>query len=881
MGIWKTLTHGLRTLVRRVRADRDLDDEVRHFMQSAEDDLVSGGTPRKEARRQVRLEYGDPLAAREDVRGYGWEARVDTVVSDIRLSARSLGRTPGFTAVVVLTLGLGMGAATTIFSVVRPVLFDPLGYPDPHRLVAIDGRGDDGASVQSTFGTYRELADRSRSMEALAVVKPWLPTLTGGEEPVRLDAQSVSATYFPLLGVNPALGPGFDVAQDHPGGALEVILSDGLWRNRFGADPTLVGRTVELDGRPHTVVGVMPRAFQNVTAPGARAWTLLRYDPALPSFDSREWGRHLDMLARIRAGASLDDARRELDAIARSPDPAYPRPEWAALSNGVPLRLLRDAATADARPTMWIFLGSVALLVLITCANLTLLLLARGARRRGEFAMRGALGAGSGRLARYLVTESLLLSTLGGVLGFGLAELGVSALRALGPTSLPRIQDVGLDGTALILTLAVTTLVGVVFGLAPGLHRSTAHPQALREAGRNWARRGRVSRRVLVVAQVAMAMVLLVGAGLLLRSTQRLFSQPTGFQGEGLLVVQVYGTGLESGDARIHGFFDRALQAVRTIPGVAAAAETSQFPLSGDADIYGVSLADGVSPEGSAGPAFRYAVTPGYLETMGIRVQLGRSLGPDDVAGAPGVAVVSQRLARRLFGGDDPIGRTIQVGAPRPDPYTVVGVADDVKQTALGAEDTEAVYVSAHQWHWADRVRWIVVRAEGDPLALIPAVRDAVWSVDGNQPVVRAQTARTLVADSDARRHFVLLVMAVFAGAATALAVLGLYGVVSGMVVERTSEMGVRAALGAPRERIVGLVVRQGVALAGAGVAMGALGAFAAGRALTTLLYQVSPADPVTYVAVSALLLLGAAVACLLPAARAARVDPVGALKAD
>ena len=642
----------------------------------------------------------------------------------------------------------------------------------------------------------------------------------------------------------------------------------------------MVGRTVELDGRPYAVVGVMPRDFENVTAPDARAWTLLQYDPTAASFDSREWGHHLDMIGRLRAGASLDDARAETDRIARTPGPAFPRPEWAALDNGVPVRLLRDAATADARPTMWIFLGSVALLVLVTCANLTLLLLARGARRRGEFAMRGALGADRVRLARYLLTESLILSTAGGVLGFILAQVGVSVLLALGP-ALPRLQGIALDGTALVFTLTLTTLVGVVFGLAPGLHRSAAHPQALREAGRGSARRGRRTRRALVVAQVAMATVLLVGTGLLVRSTHRLFSQPLGFDADGVVVVQVYGTGLASGDANIHGFFDRALDAVRAVPGVAYVAETSQFPLSGDNDVYGVTPADGVSAEGAVGNAFRYAVSPGYLETLGVRVRRGRSLDADDVAGAPGAVVVSEGLARRLWGDGDPIGRTVQVGPPRPDPFTVVGVVDAVPQSALGAGDEGAFYVTAHQWHWADRVRWMVVRAEGDPLALVPAIRQAVWSVDGNQPVVRAQTARALVAASEGRRRFVLLVMSAFAAAATALAVLGLYGVVSGMVLERTPEMGVRAALGAPRESIVGMVLRQGVGLTAVGVGVGALGAMAAGGTLATLLFQVSPADPVTYVAVAALLLLAAGAASFVPAARAARVDPVRALKTD
>lgn len=879
--VWRTIRSGVANLFRRQDADRDVSDEVRHFMDAAEADLIAQGMAPEEARRTVRLEYGDDLAAREDVRRYGWEGWMDTLLYDVRLSARNLRRSPGFTTVVILTLGLGIGGATSIFSVVRPVLFEPLPYPDPERLLSIEGRGDDGSAVQSTFGTYLELAGRSRTLEALAVFRPWQPTLTGGDEPVRLDAQTVSAAYFDVLDVRPALGRGFEAETDRPGGPLQVILSDGLWHGRFGADSAIVGRTLQLDGSAHVVIGVMSRTFENVTAPQARAWTLLQYDDTPVSFEAREWGRHLDMIARAAPGMSVTDARGEVDEIAGDPLPDFPRPEWATLSQGLSVRPLRDATTADARPTMFVFLGAVGLLVLVTCANLTLLLLARGARRRGEFAMRAALGAGRSRLARYLLTESLLLSTVGGLLGFLLAHLGVATLVALSPASLTRVDAVGLDGTALAFALGLTTFTGVAFGLVPGLHRFASRPQAIREAGASLSRRSRTSRRTLVVSQVAMAAVLLVGTGLILRSTQRLFAVPLGFQPTQVVVLQVYGTGLPSGDGATHGFFDRALEAVGSVPGVVSAAMTSQLPLSGDADLYGVALADGTGVEGRNGPAYRHAVSPGYLETMGTRVRRGRALAATDVAEAPPVAVVSQRLAFRLFGEGNPIGHVIQVGPPRPDGYTIVGVVDDVKQTSLSEEDTNGVYIPAHQWHWADRVRWMTVRVAGDPVDLLPSIRDAIWSVDGNQPVVAAQPMEMLVTRSEDRRRFVLLVMSAFALAATALAIIGLYGVVSGMVAERLPEMGLRAALGAPRERIVGLVFRQGMMMTAAGVALGILGAAAGSRTLTTLLFGVSMLDPVTYMVVSTILLVAAGIACILPATRAARVDPARTLKAD
>lgn len=883
--VWRTIEYGVRALFRRGTAERDLADEVQHFMEEAEADLIAQGVAPREARRAVRLRYGDPLTAREDVRTSGWEGWVETLAADIRLSGRNLRRNPGFTAVVVLTLALGVGSATAIFSVVRPVLFEPLGYPDPDRVLAIGSRGDDGTPVQSAYGTFLELAQRSQTFQSLAALKSWQPTLTGLSEPQRLEGQSVTAGYFDVLGVRPILGAGFDAAADLPGGPRAVVLSDAFWRDRFGADRDVVGRALRLDGEPYVVVGIMPSTFENVTAPGAQLWTLLQYDPVPASFETREWGHHLDVVGRIRRGTTLEGARGELNDIAQRAVTDFPRPDWASLVQGLSVRPLRDATVAEARPTMLAVLGAVALLLMVTCANITLLLLARGARRRDEFALRAALGAGRGRLARYLVTESLMLSVVGGALGLVVADAGVSALLALSPASLPRLNAVGIDGMALAFALGLTTLVGVVFGLVPGLHRSSGQPRSLRGSGRGVVRRSRAARRVLVTAEVATAMVLLVGSGLILRSTLHLFSLPLGFQPAQRMVVQVYGTGLERGDAVTHRFFDDALDAVRALPGVVSAAETSQLPLSGEADVYGVFLADGTEAAEAVGqgdgPVYRYAVTPGYLGSMGVRVRQGRGLGDGDDASAPPVVVVSHSLASRLFGDGSPIGRTLRVGPPRPDPYTVVGVVDDVKQTSLASEATDAVYIASHQWPWADRVRWMVVETAGDPISLAPAIRQAVWSVDPNQPVVRAQPLSAVVTRSEARRRFVLMILSAFAAAAAALATIGLYGLVAGMVTERLPEMGVRAALGAPRKRLVALVVGQGMALTAAGLVLGGVASVVATRALATFLFGVSTVDPLTYLGVAALLVVGSVVACSVPAVRASRVDPVRTLNAE
>lgn len=880
MRVWRELAAGLRALLRPGKADREVADELEHFLAEAEADRVARGATPEAARRAVRLRYGDSLPAREDVRGSGWEVVVDTLLADVRVSARSLRRSPGFTAVTVLTLGLGVGATTAIVSAVRPVLFEPLDYPAADRLVAVADRGQGGQPLQAAFGTYRELLVRSRSLVGLTAFRPWQPTLTGGEQPVRLEGQSVTASYFEVLGVAAAVGPGFDPAEDRPGGARQVLIAHALWRDRFGADPNLIGRVVQLDGAPMTVVGVMPARFENVTAPRAEIWTLLGYDPGPADFDTREWGRHLQMVGRMRPEVVVTDAAAELNNIAGRPVDEMPRAEWAALEGGFALTPLKDAVTADVKPTMVMLLGAVALLILVTCANLAILFLARGARRRGEFAMRIALGAGRRRLARYLVTEGLLLAAMGGVLGVAVGHAGLSGLTAVAPPSLPRTDVITIDGPALFVAFALTALVGVVFGLAPGLHRSGAGAADLREAGRGGSRRSGTSRKALVVAEVAVTTVLLIGAGLLVRSARALFAQPLGMEPAGVVVMQVLGTGLEVGDDAAHRFFDDALEAVRRVPGVVSAATTSQLPLSGDEDVYGVVPDDPDAAEGTLGPASRYAVAPGYLEVMGIAVGQGRTLDEGDVAGAPRVAVVSQSLALRLFPGGDVLGRRVRIGGGS-EAFAVVGVVEDVKHASLAAGPAPAVYVTPHQWQWADRVRWIVARAQTEPTALVPEIRSAVWSADSDQAIVRAQSMDALIARSEARRTFVAILLAAFALSALTVSSVGLLGVLSGLVAERTREMGVRSALGASRAEIVSLIVRQGIGMVIVGLALGVAAALVLSDALSAMLFEVGRLDPVTYLAVVALLMASAAAASALPAIRAGRADPVEALRGE
>ena len=882
MSLWRQLARGVRALANRRAADRDVDDEVQHYFDQAVATLMAGGLSPEAARRAARLEMGGTTAVREQVRSYGWENVIETLLADVRYAARRLRSNPGFTGVAALTLALGIGASTAMFSAVNPVLFEPLPYPHAGRIAAVWDVATDGSRLDVTFGTYRELAERSRSFAAMAVMRPWQPTVVGTAEPERLEGQRVSASYFRVLGVAPALGRDFQPSDDHPNGPRVVILGHGLWQRRFGGDRAIVGRQITLDGDTYTVLGVMPGRFENVLAPSAQLWMPLQYDASLPA-DGREWGHHLRMVGRLRPGVGLERAARELALIARTPVAEFARVPWASLSGGLTVDRLQDDLTRAVRPALLAVLGAVLLVLLIACVNVTNLLLARGAQRRGEFAVRAALGAGRTRLVRQLLTESLLLAALGGALGMVVASFGVRALVALSPPELPRLAAIGLDGAVFAFALGVTALVGAGVGLVPALHasRSDLHG-GLRQGSRRTTGGHLATRGALVVAEVALALVLLVGAGLLVRSLQSLFAVAPGFASSRLLTMQVQTSGRRfDGDSATHRFFEQALDAVRQLPGVDAAAFTSQLPLSGDDNVYGVRFESLPNDDPEQGEAFRYAVTPGYFETIGIPLRRGRLLDARDRAGAEVPVLINESYAKRVFRDVDPIGQRLRLGPDDAPWQTVVGVVGDVRQTSLAVSPANAVYIPTTKWRFTDRALWLVVRARGDAAALTPRAKQAIWSVDKDQPIVRVATMSTRLSESASERRFALVVFEVFALVALMLAATGIYGVLSGSVTERLREIGVRTALGASRGDILTLVVRQGMTLTGVGVAIGLSAAAAGSQLLVTLLFGVSRLDPITYLGVIALLFGVAAIACWLPAWRAAHVDPSITLRAE
>ena len=880
MSLWRAVRQGVHVLLHRGQADRELDAELEHWLDQATAELAATGLPPEEARRAARVRLGGTLSAREEVRDHGWENVVAGAAADLRYATRRLRKDTAFASVAVLTLALGIGAATAIFSTVNPVLFERLPYPDPERLMTVAEIGSTDPRIDVTYGTFRELVQRTRSFASLAVLKTWQPALGGLDRPERLDAQRVSAGYFRTLGVTPVLGRDFTAADDRPNGPNVVVLGHGLWQ-RLGGQAGIVGSTVRLDDTPYTVIGVMPARFENLLAPSAQVWAPLQYGESFAP-DSRAWGHHLRMLGRLRPGLDREAGARELAVIANTPLPELPRVPWADLSQGLVLSSLRDEVTQGVRPALLAVIAAVLLLLAITGVNVTSLLLSRGAQRHGEFAMRTALGAGRARLVRQLLTESLLLAVVGGVLGLAVAEVGVRALVALSPAGLPRLDAIRMDRGVLAFACALSAAVGIVVGVMPALQASNPALRAgVERSSRRTAGDFRRTRGLLVVAEVALALVLLVSAGLLFRSLTRLLAVETGFDDAPLLTMQVQVTGHRYDvDSLRYGFLQRSLETVRALPGVTAAAYTSQLPLSDDLDIYGVHL-ERESDPANDGAALRYAVTPGYFATMGIPLRAGRLLEDPDGPASPRAVVVSQAFARSAIPGGEPIGQRLRFGEPEGDWYTIVGVVGDVRQTALGLTTANAVYVTPTQWHWVDQRMSLVVRGRGTPATLAPAVREAIWSVDKDQPVVRVATMRELVQVSVADRRFALVVFESFGAAALVLAAIGLYGILSVSVTERTREIGVRSALGATSRDILALVLHQGMVLTGVGVALGLILALAASRPLAALLFELTPLDPLTYGSVVVLLLAVAAFACWAPAWRAARLDPALTLRAE
>lgn len=892
MSLWRQATRGLAGFFYRGARDREIEDEVQVYFEAAAAAHKSAGLSDDEARRAALRECGPLHAAKEQARSYGWENTVRAFFADLRFAARQLRRNPGFATVSVVTLGLGIGASTAIFSAINPILFKPLPYPDSGRILMLWSTWQ-GSRSEVAFGTWRELAQRTRSFDSTAIFEPWQPTMTGRDEPQRLEGQTVSAGFFRVLGVPPLLGRDFASSDEGPDKPKVVIVSDRLQRQMFHGDVAIVGKTLKLDGDNYTVIGVMPRGFEDVLSSTAELWTPDRYDSTriTREFNSWEWGNHLRMIARLRPGVTRSEAIQELAGIAKTPWPQFPRPRHASLERGLIVDTLQDDIAHTVKPALFAVFGAVIIVLAIACVNVINLLLARSAQRTGEFAVRGALGASRPRILRQLITESMLLTILGGVLGVMAAVAGVRLIIALSPPELPRLSAIRFDPAAFLFASILVALIGLAAGAVPALHISSNDLQSgVQRASRRIAGTHLWTRRILVMGEIALAFALLVSAGLLVHSMQRLVAVPPGFNPSQLLTMQVITSGHQfdqtplnpEGDDRRRRFFEQALDAVRRVPGVENAAFTSLLPLSDDPPVVGIYGAQFDDQDANSGyNVFRYAVSPGYCQTMGIRLESGRLLDERDAEGAPQTALISESMARHHFGSRNPIGRRLHVG-PRDRPwYTIVGVVGNVKQTSLAIDQDDAVYISTRQTWFADDTLSFVIRARGNPAAIVPAVKLAVWSVDRNQPIVRTLTMDRLMAITEAQRRFIVILFEAFGIVALLLAAIGLYGVLSGSVAERNHEIGVRMALGATRGNILAMALRDGMRLTAFGIGIGLLGAFAASRAMASLLFGTSTLDPMSWFAMLALLASVAVLACWVPAWRGANVDPLTTLRSE
>ena len=807
---------------------------------------------------------------------------VTMVGSHLRFGVRMLGRAPTFTVICVATLGLGIGATAAIFSLVNPILFRPLPYPNADRVAMVFENDAGGLWSNTSYLTYVDLAGASRSLERSALLGDWQITATGGGqgEAERLEGERVSWSYFRTLGVRPAIGRDFIEEEDTPSRNRVVMLSHGLWLRRYGGDSSLVGRTVQLDGTTYLVAGVMPADLEIVDSPRAQIWRVLGYSAELP-YACRTC-RHLRMLVRLRPNVTVDAANAELDQISARLVSLHPKDYPASGAHVVPLQTY---VTRDVHSVLVVLLGAVALVLLISVANVTSLQIARAMRRESEFAIRSALGAGRGRLAGQLLAEGMLLAAGGGVMGVIVASLTLPVLVSRLPDTMPRLSAVHLDLASMSVVAAITLSLGIVVGLVPVWRgNGTALAYWLRDGARVGATRRHVARTTLVVTEIALALMLLAGAGLLSRSLMRLLSVRSGFEPSHLLTMQVQATGPQYADqAMIWSNHERVVAAARAVPGVVTAATANQLPLGGDFDAYGVTARDKPLDNPELAPsAQRYAVTPDFLRALGTPIVRGRAfVEADNRDSAALVTIVSAALARRVWPGENPIGRQLRVGGPERPWRTVVGVAADVRHLGLDDDASYQFYVPDRQWPFVDNIVVLVARTRGDPSAAAAALRAAARSVDPTQPITRLATMEQVVVESTAQRRLALVLFAAFAVLAVVLSGAGIYGVLATRVAERTREIGVRTALGATPRDILGLVARQAGWMVGLGALCGAAGALALTRFLGSLLYGVEATDPLTFGAVLIVLAMVAMVACTAPALRALRLDPVRALRAE
>lgn len=873
----------LRLAVRPPAPEQEVDEELRFHLELSVERLVQGGLSPEAAREEALRRFGDMARYREECveqsrhreREMGRAMRWGALVQDVRYGVRGLLRTPGFTLVAVLTLALGIGANTAIFGVVRGVLLRALPYPAPERLVRLWQGAPETPKGYFSVPDMEDWRTLSQSLEAAGAYhyadgRTGLDLLGDGD-PVRLQMSFVTDGVFQALGTAPLLGRPLQ-PQDHVHGqASVVVLSHGLWQRRFGGSPEVVGRTVTLDNKPCTVVGVMPRGF-DFPSPSVEAWMPVAYFTQ----DDVPWevrgSRWLAGVGRLKPGVTLEAARADLNRVAKTLETEHP--DSNARFDSATVVPLHESMVGEVKTSLLVLLGAVAFILLIACANLANLLLARGTVREQELAVRAALGASPGRLARQLITESLLLAFAGGVLGLGVALLGSEGLVHLAAGKLPRASEVRLDGAVLAFTLGLTALTGLLFGLLPALRATAPSLQPLLKGASpgQGAGGGKRLRGSLVVAEVALAVVLASGAGLAARSFEHLLSTDMGFDPKGLAVVSFHIGSAHDGD--LAGYYAQVLEAVRAVPGVEAVGAAKTVP--GQTDVEQLRIPVVGQPDTQVRVNVLH-ISRDYFRTLRIPLKGGRDFTDTDRGGegAQLKIIVNETFVRRLGLQGDPVGQTVDLGEPVP----IIGVVGDTLQAGPSEPAEPMLYLHALQ-NMRTGVN-LLVRGQGDPLRVAADVQKAVWSVDRNQTITRVSTLEQRMSEVVARPRLLAVLMGLFAALGLLLGAVGIYGVLAYTVSQRRREIGVRLALGATTGDVLRMVVGGGLRLVGMGVAVGLAGALALARLMESVLYGVRPHDPLTFGAVVVGLLAVALFASWLPARRATRVPPAIALRAE
>ena len=810
---------------------------------------------------------------------------LDALRQDVSYGLRMLRRAPGFTAAVLLTLAIGIGANSAMFTVVNAVLLRPLPYADPGRLVTAGDRRADGLSSTVGYETVMDWRARSRSFEDLALMRFWQPTLVIDSAAERLPAVRVTWNYFRMMGIHPQLGRDFTPDDDRPAGRFVALLSDTLWRRRFNADPGVIGRAITLSDTTFRIVGVMPPSFEPLDAEryfssSAEIWAPVGY-AAVGDANACRSCQHLRAFGRLKPGVSIAQATGEMNAIRAGMRLEHPSDYKDGSIAIVPLR---DAVTGGVGPALYVLLGAVAFVLLIACANVANLLLTRSIARQRELTLRTVLGAGRRRIVRQLLTESVMLSLAGGAAGIALAFLAVRAIGLFAPPSLPRLNDISIDQRVLAVTAFMSVVTGLLFGLGPALSGAGAMQARLAVDSRTSAGGRSRLRATLVIADLALALVLLAGAGLMLRTVGALARTTPGFDAAPLLSMQfaLIGKAYADGDAPTVAFQQRLIERLRAIPGVESATIAGQIPFGGNADCRGFHVQGRMKPNTVDDPCIeRYGVTPEYLRTFNVRVLAGRGLEATDTATAAPVLLVSQATARAVWGSDDPIGSRVRFGnATRGPWYSVVGVVSDVHHDDLAEPAAPAFYNA--QTQFTDSYLTVVLKASsGDPAPLAAPARAVIHELDPAIAVYQVAPVASLIEDSTAQRLFVLRLLGLFAGIAVLLAAIGLYGVVSYGVAQRGREVGLRMALGAQRADVIRMVLSGGLVLIAAGLVCGVAAAAFATRALASLTFGVSPVDPMTFAGAAGILAAVALFAHWVPLRRALATDPAAALRSE